>query len=84
MPIYACANPSHDNRSELKLAYMAEIDDSWRICSGVCLSHMQSRFSQESRDNLIRFVDSAADLPTALPTLPAKTDLVAHLTSFES
>jgi len=35
---YIWANPAHDNKPELKLVYVKNIDDSWYVGSGIYLS----------------------------------------------
>jgi signal transduction histidine kinase len=57
---YVFANPAHNRKPELKLTYVEKVDDSWWLGSGTYLSDMPANFSQESRDNLTAFVDSAA------------------------
>ena len=56
---YVFANPAHDNKQELKLTYVKKVDDNWWLGSGIYLSNMSANFSQESRNNLIDFVESA-------------------------
>jgi polar amino acid transport system substrate-binding protein len=52
-------NPAHDNKDELKLGYVKKVDDNWWLGSGTYLSNMSANFSQESRNNLPSFVESA-------------------------
>ena len=52
-------NPAHGNRDEFKIAYVMQVDDNWWLGSGTYLSNMSANFSQESRNNLINFVEAA-------------------------
>ena len=52
-------NPAHGNRNEFKIAYVMQVDDNWWLGSGTYLSNMSANFSQESRNNLINFVEAA-------------------------
>jgi len=52
-------NPAHDNRNELKLGYVNQVADSWWLGSGIYLSSAPAFFSDESRRNLVSFVDGA-------------------------
>jgi polar amino acid transport system substrate-binding protein len=56
---YIFPNPAHNNKLELKLTYVEKVDDTWWLASGIYLSNMSANFSQESRNNLISFVDAA-------------------------
>jgi polar amino acid transport system substrate-binding protein len=56
---YVFANPAHNNKQELKLVYVEKVDDTWWLASGTYLSNMSANFSQESRNNLINFVEAA-------------------------
>ena len=56
---YIFPNPAHNNKLELKLTYAEKVDDTWWLASGIYLSNMSANFSQESRNNLISFVDAA-------------------------
>jgi len=56
---YVYANPAHNNKQELKQVYVKEIDDSWYLGSGTYMSQVPANFSQESRDELVAFVDEA-------------------------
>jgi len=56
---YVFANPAHNNKQELKLTYVEKVDDTWWLASGTYLSNMSANFSQESRNNLINFVEAA-------------------------
>ena len=52
-------NPAHGNRNEFKIAYVMQVDDNWWLGSGTYLSNMSANFSQESKNNLINFVEAA-------------------------
>src|SRR5271157_4940459 len=52
-------NPAHGNRNEFKIAYVMQVDDNWWLGSGTYLSNMSANFNQESRNNLINFVEAA-------------------------
>ena len=56
---YVWANPDHNNKQELKLTYVEKVDDTWWLASGTYLSNMSANFSQESRNNLVNFVEAA-------------------------
>jgi signal transduction histidine kinase len=56
---YVWANPAHNKKQELKLTYVEKVDDTWWLASGIYLSNMSANFSQESRNNLINFVEAA-------------------------
>ena len=56
---YVWANPAHNNKQELKLTYVEKVDDTWWLASGTYLSNMSANFSQDSRNNLVNFVDTA-------------------------
>ena len=56
---YVWSNPAHDNKDELKLTYVDKVDNAWWLAAGTYLSNISADFSQASRNNLTRFVDSA-------------------------
>jgi signal transduction histidine kinase len=52
-------DPAHGNRDEFKIAYVMKVDDNWFLGSGIYLSSMSANFSEQARNDLISFVDSA-------------------------
>ncbi len=52
-------NPDHGGRDELKLGYVAKVDDSWWLGSGIYLSEVPAFFSPEARRDLVSFVNEA-------------------------
>jgi len=52
-------NPDHGGRDELKLGYVASVDESWWLGSGIYLSEVPAFFSPEARQDLVSFVNEA-------------------------
>jgi polar amino acid transport system substrate-binding protein len=52
-------NPAHDNKSELKIAYVMKVDDNWFLGSGIYLSNISASFDKEARGELVTYVNEA-------------------------
>ncbi len=62
-----CVNPclSHNNATELKLAYVASVDGDLWLASSFPLANVSSNFSPDKRDTMVAFVDHARDYARA-------------------
>jgi polar amino acid transport system substrate-binding protein len=58
---YIKPNPAHSNEQELKLVYVVKMDEGLCLSSGIYLPGPAPIFSEESRKNLLVFVESARD-----------------------
>ena len=58
---YVRPNPLHHDSPELKLSYIARVDDDWWIGTGVWLPDVPAVFSADARLDLVSFVDGAVD-----------------------
>ena len=58
---YIWPNPAHSNAEELKLTYVQKADDGLWLAAGTYLSVQTPIFSNESREDLIDFVEDARD-----------------------
>ena len=58
---YVRPNPLHHDSPELKLSYIARVDDDWWLGTGVWLSDVSAVFSADARLDLVSFVDGAVD-----------------------
>ena len=56
---YVRPNAQKNNTPELKLSYIARVDDDWWLGTGVWLSDVPAVFSAESRLDLVNLVDRA-------------------------
>jgi len=56
---YVRPNAQHNNTPELKLSYIAKVDDDWWLGTGVWISEIPAVFSAESRLSLFNLVDEA-------------------------
>jgi signal transduction histidine kinase len=54
---YVRPNTQHNNTHELKLSYIAKVDDDWWLGTGVWLSDIPAVFNAESRLYLVNLVD---------------------------
>ncbi len=54
-------NPAHSNAEELKLQYTLKVDEGLYLASGMYLPGPAPIFSNESREDLIAFVENARD-----------------------
>jgi len=52
-------NPLHDDREELKLTYIKNVDANLWLGSGIYLSSIPASLGQNERDELVAFVDEA-------------------------
>jgi signal transduction histidine kinase len=52
-------NPAHDNKNEIKLAYLMKVDDNWFLGSGIYLSNISVAFDQKEKDQLVAYVNEA-------------------------
>ncbi len=52
-------NPDHGGKDELKIGYVAKVDDSWWLGSGIYLSEVPAFFSPDARNDLVFFVNEA-------------------------
>ena len=57
--------PAHNNATELKLAYVARVDDDWWLASSVPLANVSCSFSSVERDAMVAFVNQARDYARA-------------------
>jgi len=58
---YIWPNPVHSNAEELKLTYVLKVDDGLWLGAGVYLPGEAPIFSNESREDLVAFVEKARD-----------------------
>lgn len=58
---YIWSNPSHLDAEELKLTYVLKVDDGLWLAAGTYLRIHTPVFSNESRKNLVTFVEGARD-----------------------
>jgi signal transduction histidine kinase len=58
---YAWPNPAHSNAEELKLTYVTEVNEGLWLASGMYLPGPAPVFSNDSRKDLVAFVESARD-----------------------
>jgi polar amino acid transport system substrate-binding protein len=56
---YVRPNAQHNNSLELKLSYIAKVDDDWWLGTGTWLSDIPAVFSSEPRLSLVTLVDRA-------------------------
>jgi len=56
---YVRPNAQHNNTPELKLSYIAKVDDDWYLGTGTWLSDILAVFSAEPRLSLVTLVDRA-------------------------
>lgn len=56
---YIYPDPARNMTQRLKLSYISKVDDTWWLGAGIYLSNISANFSQESRNNLTNFVESA-------------------------
>ncbi len=56
---YIWPNPAHSNANELKLSYVLKVDEGLWLASGMYLPGAAPIFSNESRKELVSFVESA-------------------------
>jgi signal transduction histidine kinase len=56
---YVRPNAQHNNTPELKLSYIAKVDDDWWLGTGMWLSEIPAVFSAEPRLSLVTLVDRA-------------------------
>jgi len=52
-------NPIHEDKDELKLIYIKNINDSLYLGSGLYLSNISAYFGEEDREELVAFVEDA-------------------------
>ena len=52
-------NPIHEDKDELKLIYIKNINDSLYLGSGLYLSNISAYFGEEDREELVAFVEEA-------------------------
>jgi signal transduction histidine kinase len=52
-------NPAHNNKNELKLAYLKKASDNWFVGSGIYLSNISASFDRKERDDLVTHVNEA-------------------------
>jgi signal transduction histidine kinase len=52
-------NPIHENKEELKLIYIKNVNDSMYLGTGLYLSNISARFDKEDREELVAFVEEA-------------------------
>jgi hypothetical protein len=58
---YIWPNPAHSNAEELKLTYVLKVDDGFWLGSGMYLPGPAPVFSNESRKELVSYVENARD-----------------------
>jgi polar amino acid transport system substrate-binding protein len=58
---YIWPNPAHSNAEELKLTYVLKVDDGLWLGAGVYLPGEAPIFNNESREDLVAFVEKARD-----------------------
>lgn len=58
---YIWPNPAHPNSKELKLTYVLKVDEGLWLGAGTYLTGEAPIFSNESREDLVDFVDGARD-----------------------
>ncbi|MDD1753431.1 MAG: cache domain-containing protein [Methanotrichaceae archaeon] len=58
---YVWPNPAHSNAQELKLTYVLKVDDGLWLGAGTYLNGTTPIFSNESREDLVAFVNDARD-----------------------
>jgi signal transduction histidine kinase len=58
---YIWPNPAHSNAEELKLTYVLKVDEELWLGAGTYLNVTPPLFSNESREDLVAFVDGARD-----------------------
>jgi len=58
---YIWPNPAHSNAKELKLTYVLKVDEELWLGAGTYLNVTPPIFSNESREDLVAFVDGAKD-----------------------
>jgi polar amino acid transport system substrate-binding protein len=58
---YIWPNPAHSNAEELKLAYVLKVDSGLWLAAGTYLRVKAPIFSNESREDLLAFVEGAKD-----------------------
>ena len=58
---YIWPNPAHSNAEELKLTYVLKVDEELWLGAGTYLTGQAPIFSNESREDLVAFVDGARD-----------------------
>jgi hypothetical protein len=58
---YIWPNPAHSNAEELKLSYVTKVNEGLWLASGVYLPGPAPIFSNESRKDLVAFVEGARD-----------------------
>jgi signal transduction histidine kinase len=58
---YIWPNPAHSSVEELKLTYVLKVDEGLWLASGMYLPGSAPIFSNESREDLVAFVESARD-----------------------
>ena len=56
---YVRPNAQHNNTPELKLSYIAKVDDDWLLGTGMWLSDIPAVFNAEPRLSLVTLVDRA-------------------------
>jgi signal transduction histidine kinase len=56
---YIWPNPAHSNAEELKITYVLKVDEEMWLAAGTYLSVQTPVFSNESRENLVAFVEGA-------------------------
>lgn len=56
---YVRPNPLHQDAPELKLSYVARVDEDWWLGTGVWLSEVPAVFSADALLDLVSFVDGA-------------------------
>jgi signal transduction histidine kinase len=56
---YIWPNPAHSNKEELKITYVLKVDEEMWLAAGTYLSVQTPVFSNESRENLVAFVEGA-------------------------
>ena len=58
---YIWPNPAHSNAKELKLTYVLKVDEALWLGAGTYLAGQAPTISNESREDLVAFVDGARD-----------------------
>ena len=56
---YIWPNPAHSNAEELKITYVLKVDEEMWLAAGTYLNVQTPFFSNESREDLVAFVDGA-------------------------
>jgi hypothetical protein len=58
---YVWPNPAHSDAEELKLTYVLKVDEELWLAAGTYLTVQAPIFSNESREDLVAFVENARD-----------------------